>query len=249
MKYFSDYRFITGAITVLSGLLALACLLVGAMAVEYNFDAFSDPVLTLNYVSNYQLAKWFNLLDMFGYYLLLLPLIFYFHQQYKYKSPWTSLFTFSGLAYVFTGALGAAILAAIWPDLMVDYSMASSENKTVIITVFKATTLLVTKGMWNILEVLFAAVWWIGLGKMICNESKSLGILTIITGISTLMDATGNITGIQVLSDIGLNAYLLLGIIWPVIIGISLIKRSFLSQSISLINNRTMLQSNQYENA
>lgn len=249
MKYVSDYRFAIGAISILSGLLALACLLVGAVAVEYNFDAFSNPVLTLNYAHNHQLAKWFNLLDMFGYYLLLLPLIFYFHQQYKYTSPWSSLFTFSGLAYVLTGALGAAILAALWPDLMIDYSTASDENKTIISTVFRATTLLVTKGMWNILEVLFAAVWWMGLGRMIYKESKSLGIVTIIAGLFTLMDATGNMTGVQILSDIGLNVYLLLGILWPIIIGVSLIKRTVPSKSTSLVNNATTFQANQYENA
>ncbi len=247
MKYFSDYRFLIGAVTVLSGLLALACLLVGATVVEYNFDAFSDPVLTLNYAKNYKLAKWFSVLDMFGYYLLLLPLIFYFHQQYKYKSPWTSFFTFSGLAYVLTGALGAAILAALWPELMIDYLAASGVNKTVTGIVFKATTLLVTKGMWNILEVIFAAVWWIGLGKSIYSESKGLGILTIVTGLSTLMDATGNMAGVQILSDIGLNLYLLLGIVWPVIIGASLIKKAVYRQSISIVNKRTALQANQYE--
>jgi hypothetical protein len=47
---------------------------------------------------------------------------------------------------------------------MIDYLKGSEDNKTIISTVFKATTLLVTKGMWNILEVLFASVWWIGFG-------------------------------------------------------------------------------------
>jgi hypothetical protein len=186
---------------------------------------------------------------MFGFYLLLLPLIFYFHQQYKYKSPWTALITFSGLAYALIGALGAAILAAIWPDLMVDYWKGSEENKTIISTVFKATTLLVTKGMWNILEVLFASVWWIGLGRMIYSESKDLGRLTIITGVSTLLDATGNITGVHILSEIGLNFYIFLGIIWPVVIGISLIRKTVSNRSINIVNPRTAPQAVPYEKA
>lgn len=147
-----------------------------------------------------------------------------------------------------TGALGAAILAALWPELMIDYLAASAENKAVISTVFKATTLLVVKGMWNILEVLFAAVWWIGLGRMLYGESKALGILTIITGLSTLVDATGNIIGVQSLSDIGLNVYLLLGIVWPIVIGVSLIKKTVSSKPASIIYDRKTSKANHYEN-
>jgi hypothetical protein len=231
MKNLSKYRFIVGMVSIVSGVLALACILVGAMAVEYNFDAFSDPVLTLQYAHHYELAKWFNLLDLFGYYLFLLPLVFYFHQQYKYRSPWTSLFTFSGAAYVLIGALGAAILAALWPHQMLDYIAASDENTGLAIAMFETTTLIVTKGMWNILEVLFAAVWWIGLGNLLLSESKIIGIFTIITGLSTLLDATGNIFSIQSVADLGLNSYLILGIVWPVAIGISLVRRSVQLQS------------------
>ena len=238
MRYFSDYRFAVGAISILSGLLALACIITGAMAVQYNFDAFSDPVLTLNYAHNYELAKWFNLLDLFGYYLLLLPLVFYFHKQYKYSSPWTMLITFCGLAYVFTGALGASILTAVWPDMMKDYLVASADDKPMIIGLFKTTTLVVTKGMWNILEVLFATIWWIGLGRMILREHKITGIVTILAGVATLLDAAGNMINVSVLADIGLNMYLLLGIIWPVLTGIILIKQSVLHQSFVLHSNR-----------
>ena len=228
MKLFSDYRFVVGLISLLSGFIALACIVVGAMAVEYNFDAFSDPVLTLQYAHNYGLAKWFNLLDLFGYYLLLLPLVFYFHQQYKHRSPWMQLFTFSGASYVLTGALGAAILAALWPEQMKDHLIG--DNPELTIPLFKTTTLLVTKGIWNILEVIFAAVWWIGLGKLLFQDHKIIGVLTMITGISALLDAAGNIFDVRTLSDLGMNGYLFMGILWPGIVGISLIRKSVASK-------------------
>lgn len=236
MKYFSDYRFVVGLISILSGFLALACMVTGAMAVEYNFDAFSDPVLTLQYARNYELAKWFNLLDLFGYYLLLLPVVFYFHLQYKHRSPWVPLFTFSGACYVLTGALGAAILTALWPEQMKEY--LTGENTSLVTVLFKTTTLLVTKGMWNILEVLFAAVWWIGLGKLLYHDHKIIGILTMVTGLSTLFDAAGNILDVQFLSNLGMNIYLVLGILWPCIIGISLVRKSLKEFSFT-VNHRT----------
>ncbi|UKJ05800.1 hypothetical protein [Solitalea lacus] len=234
MKNFFQYRFAIGAISIVAGLLSLACLLVGMMAVNYHFEAFSDPALTILYANNMQLVKWFNLLDMLGYYLLLLPLIFYFHQQYRYRTPWSPLITFSGLAYVLTGAIGAAILAAVWPSLLTDYASANPENKMIISNLFKAITTMVTVGMWNILEVLFAALWWMGLGKLIYSENKSLGVLTFIAGISTLSDALGNMFNLTILSEIGVNLYLILGIIWPIIIGIFLLKKSMKQPSDSL---------------
>ncbi|MEI9809698.1 MAG: hypothetical protein WDO16_18570 [Bacteroidota bacterium] len=232
MKYLSNYRFLVGAITILSGILALLCMITGGMAVNYNFDAFSDPVLALNYSANHQLVSWFLLLDMFGYYLLLLPLIFYLHQQYKYRSPWTSLITFSGLAYVLIGAVGAAILAAVWPDMMQEHLTATSEQKEMIGGLFKAITLVVTKGMWNVIEMLFSAVWWIGIGKLLYRESKVLGALTMTTGISTLLDAAGNITGFHSLAEAGLNIYLLLAIVWAIVMGISIMRKTACSQSV-----------------
>ena len=226
MKSLLRYRSVVGVISVLSGLLAAWCMVVGADAVEYNFDAFSDPVLVLQYAHNYKAAYWFLLLDLAGYYLLLLPVILYLHKQYEYRSPWNTLFTYSGLAYVTVGAIGAAMLAATWPPLMQDYLAAPEAQKATIAVVFKAVTLLVTGGLWNILEVLFAAVWWIGVGSLLYSERKALGVVTIITGISTLLDSMGNIFSAPMLAETGLNLYLVLGIVWPVWIGIFLVRKT-----------------------
>jgi hypothetical protein len=76
-----------------------------------------------------------------------------------------------------------------------------------------------------------------------------LGRLTIITGVSTLLDATGNMTGVHILSEIGLNLYILLGIIWPVVIGISLIRKTVSNPSINIVNPRTAAQAVPYEKA
>ncbi|MEI9912610.1 MAG: hypothetical protein WDO71_24985 [Bacteroidota bacterium] len=49
--------------------------------------------------------------DMFGYYLLLLPVIYLLHDWLKNQSAWSRLITFNGLAYVLTGAIGACHLS------------------------------------------------------------------------------------------------------------------------------------------
>jgi membrane associated rhomboid family serine protease len=74
MENIPNYKLTVGALTALSGLLAAACIFLGANAVDYNFEAFSEPTLILQYAHNHKQAYWFLLLDMVGYYLLLLRL-------------------------------------------------------------------------------------------------------------------------------------------------------------------------------
>lgn len=218
------YRNTIGLITILSGLLAAACIMVGALAVENDFAAFSDPVRTLLHAHNHALAYWFNVLDLFGYYLLLLPVIFHLHQLLKYRSPWTPLLTFSGAAYVLVGAIGASILAAVWPPLMQDHLAATGAEQHTIALAFQTITLAVTRGLWNMLEVLFGATWWIGIGWLLRSASRPIAWLTIATGLSTLLDAIGNLFFLPTLAEIGLNLYLVLAIIWPIAIGIWLMR-------------------------
>ena len=113
-------------ISIVSGVLALACLLVGLVATQYDAEAFANPVKLLNMQGvNTTHLRWFMLLDLFGYYLLLLPLIFFVHQKMKGKRAWASLFTSLGFGYVFIGAIGAAVLAVLWPTLLERYGMAT----------------------------------------------------------------------------------------------------------------------------
>lgn len=243
-----SYRFTVGAITIASGILALLCMIVGTLAVEFNFDAFSNPVLVLQYSKNHELAKWFMLLDLFGYYLLLLPVILFIHQQYKYRSPWMPLFTFSGAAYVLVGSIGAAMLSEVWPGLMQDYLNATIENQEMIALQFQVSTIAVTKGLWNILEVLFAAAWWIGIGSLLVRDKKIVGILSVATGAATLLDAIANIAGLHLLAEIGLNIYLLLGIVWAIVIGITIIKQSAFRKTTTDTVNEMELK-NEFGNA
>ncbi|SDD93677.1 hypothetical protein SAMN04487894_11691 [Niabella drilacis] len=226
MKKVFTYKRVLGTVTITAGVLSAACMLAGIIAVEFNFDVFSDTTLLLQYARNSKSAYWFLLFDMAGYYLLLLPVIFYLHQQYKYHSPWVPLFTFSGISYVLTGAIGAAALAAVWPYLMQKYSGAPAADQYVIELIFNSMTTAVAKGLWNMLEVLFAAVWWMGFGVLLRRDNKIIGMISIITGAACLSDAVGTITDWNVLAETGVNIYLVLGIVWPVVLGIYILRKS-----------------------
>jgi hypothetical protein len=169
------------------------------------------------------------LTDIAGYYLLLLPLIYYLRPYLRQKSPWTDLLTFCGTAYALGGAIGAAILAEVVTRLYREYYLAVPAEQESIGAVFRAVTHLVYEGLWNLLGSLFSGVWWLLTGYILVGSHQATGRLTMILGAFTLLDVLGNMAGIPWLAAIGLNVYLVLAPVWAIWIGILIWKGERLS--------------------
>lgn len=216
-----------GLITLLSGLVAFFCIIATLVSVNFNNDVLSDPLLILTSGGiNTVAARWSMILDMFGYYLLLLPVIYLFHDWMKVKTVWCNLITFSGVAYILIGSIGASILAIVWPKLITAFHLANAADQQIIKANFSLINDMVYSGMWNLLEMTFAAVWWIFTGyQLVKNKFRSIGWLTIVTGLSCLADAKSGILQISWLHEVSLNVYLWLAIIWAVVIGIFMLKK------------------------
>lgn len=216
-----------GLITVLSGIIALGSMLVGLMATDFNFETFSNPVELLSLTGNTPiLIRWFMLLDMFGYYLLLLPIVWYTYRKLEAITPWAHVITSSGFAYIVIGSIGASALAAAWPSLIHEYQVADNGNKEVYKAAFTLSNDLVVKGIWNTLEVWLAGVWWLGIG-IFTIKGRALKITTIILGIGSIIDGLGETLGTPFIAEIGLNIYLLFAIVWAVWIGIAMMRGKY----------------------
>jgi hypothetical protein len=224
--YTQKHQQFIGALTILAGILAFGSMIVGLVATNYDFETFSNPAQLLDMpTATPLLMKWFMLLDMFGYYLLLLPIIFYAHRKLEVETPWAALITASGFAYVLIGATGAAALATAWPSAMAGYQSAGANEKDVYKAAFLLSNDLVVKGMWNTLEVWLAGIWWLGLG-VVTTKARALKVTTIVLGTGCIIDGLGEATGLPALSEVGLNVYLLLAIVWAVWIGSSMLIKS-----------------------
>lgn len=202
--------------------LALGCFVLPLLAVNFDFAAIENPAACLALgAQTAGLLYWSMILDMFGYYLLLAPAALFLWLWLKSKNQGlVSLYTFCGLAYILIGAIGAAILAAVWPPLIRAYEQAAGAQRETLEIVFQAATDLVYGGMWNILEVILAGVWWLGIGLLLRHEQRALGMATVILGLSCLLDGFGNILGLASVAAIGLYIYLLLAPIWALWLGI-----------------------------
>lgn len=165
-----------GWITILSGIIGLISYFLVSASVNFNFEFFSNPILIFSITGvSSTMLKWSMLADIFGYYLLLLPLLFYLHEWLKNKTSWSSIFTFCGASYIFAGALGAAILASSWPVLIDKYSTATPLQQEIIKQNFENLAFIVGNGIWNLFDALMFGIWFIAIGNFIKKESAFWG--------------------------------------------------------------------------
>jgi hypothetical protein len=214
-------------ITLASGALALACMVVGLHVAQYDFEAFADPMRLLHMADvDLKAVRAFMVLDMFGFYLLLAPIVLASHRFLARRTPWAQVLTACGLAYVLIGAIGAAILASAWPSILAAHAVAGPQEALLLRASFSLVTLLVYDGLWNMLEVLLAGAWWLGLGLALWQQHRWLAVVTLLTGVFPLLDGVAGIFALPALHEAMLSGYMLTGILWPVVLGVALAGRA-----------------------
>ena len=213
-------------ISVLAGTIALTSIYLIAAGTGFNMAVFENPSELLGMTTAHAgLLKASMIADMFGYYLLLLPALIYFQRYLESRTAWSYLISWCGSAYILVGAIGAAILSVTWPVNIVEYPIATLAEQEIIKRNFELLNQLVYGGLWNTLEVVLAAAWWLGIGIAVKKDRPAFGILSIVLAISSLIDGVGNMLGLPAIAAIGLNLYLVLGIAWPVWFGVNLLVR------------------------
>jgi hypothetical protein len=231
MNHTHDFQKTTGILSIIGGITALASILLTVAGSNFNTEVFDNPRLLLGATNlNVSLLKWSMIADMFGYYLLLVPVVFYYQDYLKTKTSWSYLISWCGSSYALAGAIGAAILAIVWPAAIVEYPIATHAQQEIILRNFDLTGQIVYQGIWNTLEMFLAGIFWLGLGLVIKKESPAFGWVTIVLGAACMLDGLGNITGMSSVASIGLNIYLLLSIGWQIWAGFQLLKGSVRSQ-------------------
>ncbi len=229
MEQQASFRKTVGWLTVISVPFALInFILISIVSMAGNPDTmdFTDMSIFISAgVDGGSLMKWAWLADLFGYYLLLIPAAFFIHLWLKNRNPyWMGILTFSGLAYLFTGCLGAAIFAKTWPTLISGFANSSGTVQEIYRLLFNNTAEIVNGGIWGNLEFLLAGIWWIGVGFVMKEERKVLGILSVILGFFSLLTVFGHMFDMKVIANIGLPAYLLLSPLWATWLGITIIR-------------------------
>ena len=135
--------------------LAAGNLLPMLATVHFNLNGMTNPLVLLHAgTAAAPLWRWSMILDIFGYYLPIVPLILLLRSSLRHQSPnWIDLFVLCLLAYCLIGAIGGAVLATALPTLIREYASATSGSHQVgLQMVFTGYTDGVYRGLWNLLE-------------------------------------------------------------------------------------------------
>jgi hypothetical protein len=199
------------------------------MLATVHFDAagMTNPLVLLHAgTAAAPLWRWSMILDIFGYYLPIMPLILLLRGSLRHQSPnWIDLFAICLLAYCLIGAIGGAMLATALPTLIREYANTTNASHQMgLQAVFTGYTDAIYRGLWNLLEELLAGIGWIGLGLVLGTNRRRLGMITIVLGLSCLVDSLGTALNTDVLASIGLTVYLVLAPVWACWMGIDLLR-------------------------
>ncbi len=227
MHHERSFQRMAAIIAVLSAPFAFGNTLVMLIAMNFDVDAITNPLAILaSGTEAADLWRWSMVLDMLGYYLLIVPLVLLLRQWLGQRSPrWAELFGLCLLWYSLIGAIGAAIHAATLPPLIRAYAEVNAGQQDGIRTVFLAVHDLVLVGLWNILEVLVGGIGWIGMGLLLMQERRILGGVTVLLGLAALVDSLGVITNVEALATTGLMIYIFLAPIWALWLGLDVLRR------------------------
>jgi hypothetical protein len=207
--------------------LAAGNLLAMLATVHFNLSGMTNPLVLLHAgVAAAPLWRWSMILDIFGYYLPIVPLILLLHGSVRHRSPhWIDLFALCLLAYCLIGAIGGAMLATALPTLIREYAVTTNgSHQAGLQTVFTGYTDAIYRGLWNLLEEFLAGVGWIGFGLVLRSERRPLGAITIVLGLSCLVDSLGTALNTDVIASTGLTVYLVLAPVWACWMGLGLLR-------------------------
>jgi hypothetical protein len=219
---------LAGMLAMISCPLALISLGCIFTAFNWDFETAFNPAKAIAYQPDPSaLLRWGWILDIFGYYLPVLPALLALYHWQKEKAPLHSqLFAISGLTYILIGAAGAAMLAGGTVPLYEAFQSGDAAQKSTVSQVFSNLNNEVMSGIWNIFTMTLAAVWFLGTGWLLRPEHRWLGWFTTLLGIASVLDVVGYILHSEALSGLGLNTYLFLAPIWAGRLGWVLFKQS-----------------------
>lgn len=222
MKIDQSFQKVVGWLAIVAGVLAFSSLLVGLVGVSWDFEQFSEPAALISIgAAGAGFIGWSFWFNMFGNYLLLLPLALWLYLWLKAEhESGARLYTLGGIFYILLGAAGAAILAAAYPFLIEAYGQTTVEaEQALLLADLRLVQSIAEAGLQGVGQNFAGAVWLIGMGTLLRKRINTLGLFSIVIGGFLVLNTLGNMFNVEALSLLGLTGTILLAPLWSILLG------------------------------
>ena len=75
------------------------------------------------------------------------------------------------------------------------------------------------------ITAILAAIWWLGIAGAVRRQRSALGLVTLVLGVSALLDALGRIAGFEAIYQVSVGGLFILLPVWALWFGIDLLRR------------------------
>ena len=123
-------------------------------------------------------------------------------------------FVYAGLGYALAGGVGAAILAMVSPMLMQAYTDTTPAGQALIAAQFATVLQVVWRSIWQFLDAILLAAWWLGLGWLLRQDHLRLSRLSLVLAAAAAAGAAANVAGLNLVRNVLLGVLFML---WTVL--------------------------------
>lgn len=185
-------------------------------AFQFRIAWFVDPMQILGAGSlSAELLRWASAMDFIGYYLAGGVLAYVLWRALRPRNPVIAdLATMAAVGYALAGGAGAAVLAMVGPMLISDYASASGSQQAMIGAQFAVLLEVVWRSIWQFLDGLLVAAWWLGVGLLVRPDQPGLSRLSLIMAAVAVVGAFFNVAGLGTARDVALGVIFTLWTVW-----------------------------------
>jgi hypothetical protein len=100
------------------------------------------------------------------------------------------------------------------PMLMHNYTGATATGQALIAAQFATVLQVVWRGIWQFLDAILLAAWWLGIGRLIRQHHLRLSRLSLVLAAAAAAGAAANIAGLSLVRDVLLGVLFVLWTAW-----------------------------------
>lgn len=196
------------------------------LAFQLRIDWFMDPALTVaGGPESAELLRWAALTDLLSYYVPTAPIALALWVELRPRRPvLVDAATLAAFGYVLAGSIGAVVLAAGGPPLVLAYAEAADSDRAAIATTFRFLIDVVFHGIWQTLDPILLGFWFLVVGWLTRIGRPGFGTLALVLGANAVPVVLANVLGLGPARDALGGVILVLWTAWAIWLGLLLVR-------------------------